>query len=70
VNKSGSCALLVLAVNEALYIVNTGDSRGVASISSEEGASIVSQCKQMTRDHKPADPTEFFRITKAGGYIY
>lgn len=70
VNKSGTCAILLLIMNDALYIVNTGDSRALSSISNLEGQNQVSQCKQMTKDHKPADPTEFFRITKVGGYIY
>jgi serine/threonine protein phosphatase PrpC len=59
-----------MIVNDSIYIINTGDSRCISSLSSVEGHSLISQAKQMTKDHKPSDPTEFYRIVKSGGYIY
>lgn len=69
-NKSGTCAILILVINDFVHIVNVGDSRAIASISQQEGAVLGSECKQLSRDHKPSDQLEFFRLQKAGGYIY
>lgn len=30
----------------------------------------VSTVRQMSHDHKPSDPSEFYRILEAGGYVY
>lgn len=30
-NKSGSCALVIMVVNEDIYIINVGDSRALTS---------------------------------------
>jgi len=35
-----------------------------------EGQNLVSEVKQISHDHKPSDPNEFYRLMKAGGYIY
>ena len=32
-NKAGSCAIVILVVNEDVYILNVGDSRAVSSVS-------------------------------------
>jgi protein phosphatase 2C family protein 2/3 len=64
VEKSGSCALVLLVVNETCYVANLGDSRAVLS---KDGGKHASS---LTKDHKPCAPTEKERILKAGGKVY
>ena len=64
IDKSGSCALIALIVNDALFTINLGDSRGLYS---KDGGK---EFRQLTRDHKPNDPIEQARIEKAGGKVY
>ena len=63
-DKSGSCVLALLIIDDNCYISYLGDSRGLYSFDSG------TQLFQITRDHKPNDPTEKARIEKAGGKIY
>jgi serine/threonine protein phosphatase PrpC len=63
-DKSGSCAIVVLIVGPHCYVANVGDSR--ALLSSDSGTKIYS----LSRDHKPSDEHEKIRIIKAGGQIY
>lgn len=64
VERSGSCAIVVLIVGEICYTANVGDSRAV--LVSHGGQDIVA----LSRDHKPSDVDEYSRIIKAGGQIY
>ena len=64
IDKSGSCALTALIIDEWCYISYLGDSRGLYSYDSGN------QLFQVTRDHKPNDIKERTRIEKAGGHIY
>ena len=64
IDKSGSCALILLTINNILYVANVGDSRGV--ISCINGKIL----KDVTRDHKPNYPNEKERILKNNGSIY
>ena len=64
VDKSGSCAVIALIINDILYSINLGDSR--ALYSRDSGNEFF----QITRDHKPNDPKEKKRIEKAGGKVY
>ena len=64
VDKSGSCALIALIINDTLYAINLGDSR--ALLSSDSGQNLY----QITRDHKPNDPLEKRRIEKSGAKVY
>lgn len=41
-NKSGSCALVIMIVNEDIYIINVGDSRALTSKSYQDGLGYVS----------------------------
>lgn len=50
--KSGSCAVVVMIVEEMCYIANVGDSRAVLSMS--EGKKFTA----LTRDQKPCDEIE------------
>lgn len=63
-DKSGSCAITCLFVDETVYIANVGDSR--AFMSADGGNYNV----MLSRDHKPNDELETKRIVEAGGRIY
>ena len=64
IDKSGSCAVSALIMDEWCFIINLGDSRGLYSFDS--GNKLF----QITRDQKPNDPIEKSRIYLAGGSIY
>ena len=64
IDKSGSCAVIALIVNDILYSINLGDSRALYS------RDCGKEFYQITRDHKPNDPKEKARIEKAGGKVY
>lgn len=63
-NRSGSCALIALILNDKCYIANVGDSRAI--VSRLKGSKIT----QITTDHKPKNIKERQRIIKNGGTIY
>lgn len=63
VEKSGSCALILVIVDNRVYVGNVGDSR--AFVSRLNGKSIFA----LSKDHKPEDPAENERILKAGGAV-
>jgi protein phosphatase 2C family protein 2/3 len=63
-DKSGSCATVLLVVDETCYICNLGDSRAILSQSG--GASRMA----LTRDHKPSDKLEQKRVIDGGGKVY
>ena len=63
-DKSGSCALIMLIINNILYSINLGDSRALYSY--DTGKWLM----QITRDHKPNDEVEKRRIEKCGGKVY
>lgn len=62
--RSGSCANVVMIIDDMIYIINVGDSRAMMSI--DAGAKIG----VLSRDHKPDDELEKIRIQAAGGKIY
>lgn len=64
IERSGSCAIVVLIVGEICYVANVGDSRAVLSSGAGQSSTALS------RDHKPSDIEEYKRIVKAGGQIY
>ena len=64
IDKSGSCAVVVLIVEDMCYVANVGDSRAI--MSGEAGSRIF----PLTRDHKPTDDQERKRIIEGGGQIY
>ena len=63
-DNSGTCGLILLIVNEEIFIGNVGDSRCIASF---KNGKIK---KNVTRDHKPNQPFEKNRILLNGGRIY
>lgn len=62
--KSGSCAIIMLIVNDICYIANVGDSR--ALLCNEKGNTVI----PLSLDHKPGSDSERKRIMEAGGQIY
>ena len=64
VQRSGSCAVVVLIVGETAFIANVGDSRAI--MSTDNGRHI----KLLTTDHKPERPAEKRRIEGNGGKVY
>lgn len=61
---SGSCALVIIIIDNMCYVANLGDSRAIYSKNSGE------ELFQITRDQKPNDPIEHKRIREGGGSIY
>jgi len=51
-DKSGSCAIVLIIVGDTCYIANVGDSRAV--MSGDEGKKVYT----LSRDHKPSDENE------------
>lgn len=64
VDKSGSCAIVAMIVDDMCYYANLGDSRVV--LSQGCGKKKV----DLTQDHKPSNKDEEIRITRNGGQIY
>lgn len=61
---SGSCAVVLMVLDNILYFMNVGDSRGILS---QRGGSRIVQC---TRDHKPQRDSEAQRIFQNDGIVY
>lgn len=64
IDKSGSCAIVILIVQDVCYTANVGDSRAV--LSTNAGKNVV----PLSQDHKPGDDNEAKRIKLSGGEIY
>jgi len=62
--RSGSCAVVMLIVGDNCYLANVGDSRAV--MSGERGTKIY----PLSKDHKPSDESEHQRIVANGGRVY
>ena len=62
IDRSGSCAVILLIVDNKIYIANCGDSRAIMSINKE--------LREITIDHKPNFPNEKKRIYDNGGQVY
>jgi serine/threonine protein phosphatase PrpC len=63
-DKSGSCAIAIMFVNDLCYVANVGDSRAV--MSSNNG----NHFSNLSTDHKPEHPGELKRIMDNGGSVY
>jgi len=63
-DKSGSCGLIMLILDNKCYLCNVGDSRAVLSQNAGDARFAL------TRDHKPSDALERQRVLDAGGKIY
>ena len=60
-SHAGCTANVVLITPDTIYCANAGDSRAVASVN---GSAV-----ELSIDHKPLDPGELERITKAGSSV-
>ena len=63
ISSSGSCALLLVIIEQKIHIGNLGDSRGIISIN--KGNEIYS----LTIDHKANEEKEKIRVLANGGEI-
>lgn len=63
-DRSGSCAIVALLVEQRVFVVNVGDSRAIMSA---DGGNF---CYNLSIDHKPNDPSEQKRILQNGGRVY
>lgn len=60
-SHAGCTANVVLITPDFIYCANAGDSRSVSCVNG--------QAVELSRDHKPEDPIELERITKAGSSV-
>jgi serine/threonine protein phosphatase PrpC len=63
IERSGSCALIILAVDDKIYIGNVGDCRAI--VSEQKGKQFFS----LSKDHKPEEQSEHDRILRNGGQV-
>jgi protein phosphatase 2C family protein 2/3 len=64
IERSGTCAIIVLIVGDICYVANVGDSRAIMSVDGGEKILLLS------KDHKPEDEEETRRVEANGGQIY
>ena len=64
IDRSGSCAVVIIIVDNKIYVANVGDSRAVLSLNYGNEYLIV------TEDHKPNNEKEKARIIEKGGQVY
>eukprot|EP00357_Protocruzia_adherens_P036625 CAMPEP_0115046854 /NCGR_PEP_ID=MMETSP0216-20121206/48977_1 /TAXON_ID=223996 /ORGANISM="Protocruzia adherens, Strain Boccale" /LENGTH=310 /DNA_ID=CAMNT_0002429975 /DNA_START=224 /DNA_END=1156 /DNA_ORIENTATION=- len=65
-NVSGTCAILVLVILDAVYICNCGDSRAVMSSINQAGQV---EALELSIDHKPGRSDERLRVENSKGKI-
>ena len=63
-DKSGSCALVTLLIDNILYVANCGDSRAILSLNNGK------KIKLLNNIHRPNNFNEKERIINNGGNIY
>ena len=64
IDRSGSCAVVIIIVDTKIYIANVGDSRALLSLNNGNQYIVV------TEDHKPNNEREKNRIIQNGGQVY
>ncbi|XP_071110278.1 integrin-linked kinase-associated serine/threonine phosphatase 2C-like [Haliotis cracherodii] len=65
--KDGTTAILVLVINETLFIANLGDSKSILCRYKEDQAKCVAV--PLSTDHSPGVYEERMRIQKSGGHV-
>lgn len=63
-DRSGSCAIVTLFVDDLCYVANLGDSRAIMSC--DGGKYLI----PLSHDHKPSEKGEALRIQQGGGKVY
>ncbi len=63
-DRSGTCALIVLIIKDICYTANIGDSR--ALLSHQNSTKLM----QVTKDHRPYQYDERIRLINSAAYIY
>jgi serine/threonine protein phosphatase PrpC len=63
-DRSGSCAIVLLFVDDVCFTINVGDSRAIMSAGG--GRFLLN----LSLDHKPSEASEQQRIANGGGKIY
>lgn len=63
-DRSGSCAVIAILIDDMCYIANVGDSR--ALLSQDLGKNFT----VLTTDHKPNEESETKRIVENHGKVY
>ena len=61
VERSGSCAIIMMIVGDVAYVGNVGDSRAIMSVDGGEKILLLS------KDHKPESDEERKRVEENGG---
>jgi integrin-linked kinase-associated serine/threonine phosphatase 2C len=64
--KDGSTAVVLLLINDTVYVANLGDSKAVLCQVNDNGEAAT---KRLTKDHNPVLYEERMRIQKAGGMV-
>ena len=64
IDRSGSCAVIIIIIDKKIYVANVGDSRGVLSLNYGKKYLVI------TEDHKPNNENEKNRIIENGGQVY
>ncbi|XP_015928660.2 integrin-linked kinase-associated serine/threonine phosphatase 2C isoform X1 [Parasteatoda tepidariorum] len=65
--KDGTTAIVVLVIQNILYITNLGDSKAILCRYNNKAGKHV--CVPLSTDHSPTDYKERMRIQKAGGSV-
>ena len=63
-DKSGCCVLVVIIIKDICYTANIGDSRALLSQMNS------TKINQITKDHRPNQNEERYRLVTSGAYIY
>ena len=64
---SGTTAVLATVIGDTLTVCNVGDSRIICDTENDDKTRNV---ESVSKDHKPDDPPEKARITRAGGRVF
>ena len=62
-DRSGSCAIIAIILDDMCYLVNLGDARAIMSCGN--GRYIA----ELSNDHNPTNKAEAKRVIEAGGSI-
>ena len=72
-DNSGSCALVLLIIDDKLYIANCGDSHAILSMQKGEKFELLNKVHKLPKkieiDQKKCDMSEITRIKECGGKI-